>query len=226
MTLIFGFIRVNSFYSELREGVGMRKIEVAIIGVIFGAIPALVGFLGGWWISVPLVPEDKVWLGALAGLIAGLLLDAIFLNTAIQHAYTMKIWLWGAVYLFYSVGVFGFFMGMPVFNVLLALPAGFLLGGRLAYGKADASKVEKTTKASAAFTTGVLAVACAASAALALMSPSTAADLQGMLNLPFRVTSGMIAGLILGGGIVILALEWWLTVRSVKTAYRILSGQR
>jgi len=30
--------------------------------------------------------------------------------------------------LFYSVGMFGFFMGVPVFNVILAVPAGVFVG--------------------------------------------------------------------------------------------------
>jgi hypothetical protein len=40
-----------------------------------------------------------------------------------------------------------------------------------------------------------------------------------MLGLPFTVTPVMIIGIILGGGGLILALEWWLTLQSVERAF-------
>lgn len=40
-----------------------------------------------------------------------------------------------------------------------------------------------------------------------------------MFGLTFQVTNEMILGIILGGGATILALDWWLTVRSVERAY-------
>jgi hypothetical protein len=61
---------------------------------------------------------------------------------------------------------------------------------------------------------------CIASGAIALASRSTASDLQGMLGLQFQVTPVMIVGVIVGGGAIILALDWWLTIRSVERAYR------
>jgi len=53
----------------------------------------------------------------------------------------------------------------------------------------------------------------------ALAARSTASDLQGILGLPFQATPAMIIGIILGGGTVTLALDWWLTVKSVERAY-------
>jgi hypothetical protein len=66
------------------------------------------------------------------------------------------------------------------------------------------------------FTTGVLVLVCIASAFIALASPSTAADLRGMLGLGFEVTQGMIIGLILIGGPALLAGCWVLSVASVR----------
>jgi hypothetical protein len=130
------------------------------------------------------------------------------------------------IYLFYSVGMFGFFMGVPVFNVALALPAGFVVGGWLAHGGADSTRVKVAARRSAVFTTSVLALVCVASASIALASPYTASDLHGMLGLPFRVKPAMIIGVILGGGICILALQWWLTRRCVELTHRYLVARR
>ena len=197
----------------------MRRIESAVIGVLFGAVPIIICFLAGWWISIPLVPESRIFLCALAGLLVGVLVDVIFLKAWIRHAYSMKPLVWMAVYLFYSIGMFGFFMGVPVFNVLLALPAGFFVGGWLAHIGADSTRMKNAARHSAIFTTSILALVCVASSAIALASSSTASDLQGMLNLPFQVTPVMIIGIIAGGGILILILQWWLTIKSVERAY-------
>jgi hypothetical protein len=129
-----------------------------------------------------------------------------------------------AVYLFYSIGVFGFFMGVPVFNTALAIPAGFVVGGRLAAENADRQQAWKTAQRTAWFTTGVLALVCAVSAFIALVSTSTAGDLRGMLGLGFEVSQAMIIGLILVGGTVLLSVCWGLTIFCVRLTQHLLSS--
>src|SRR5665648_1281086 len=63
----------------------------------------------------------------------------------------------------------------------------------------------------ARMTVGWLAFFCVASAALALASPSTAADLEGMLALPFEVTTPMVVGVVVVGGAALLAAQYWVT---------------
>jgi hypothetical protein len=198
----------------------MRRIENAAIGIVFGAVPIIACFLAGWWISIPLVPESRIWQCALAGLLLGILVDLIFLGGWVRRAYSMRAWVWKAVYLFYSVGMFGFFMGVPVFNVMLALPAGVFVGRWLAHSGADSTHMQRVARQAAVFTASILGLVCIASGSIALASRSTASDLQGMLGLPFHVTPVMVVGIILGGGAMILALDWWLTIKSVERAYR------
>ena len=84
---------------------------------------------------------------------------------------------------------------------------------------ADRLRLRKAAYRTAWFTSGVLALICAASAFIALASSSTAGDLRGMLGLGFEVTQGMIVALILVGGVVLLALDWGLSLASVRIAY-------
>ena len=215
-------VRTDWTSARSRRGDAMnflRKIENAVIGVALGAVPVISGFLAGWWISVPLVPESRIYQFALAGLVLGILVDVLFLRGWVQRAYSLKPWVWRAVYVFYSVGMLGCFMGVPVFNVALALPAGVFVGRWLVHCGADSLRVQQTARATALFTTSVLGLVCLASASIALASPSTAADLQGMLGLPFRVTRAIVLGIIVGGGLLILALNWWLSVRSVTLSH-------
>jgi hypothetical protein len=197
----------------------LRRIESAVIGLALGAVPVTSGFLAGWWISVPLVPESRIYQFALVGLGLGILVDVLFLRGWVRRAYLLKPWVWRAVYVFYSVGMLGCFMGVPVFNVALAFPAGVFVGRWLVHCGADSARVRRTARDTALFTTSVLGLVCLASASIALASPSTAADLKGMLGFPFRVTRPMIPGLIVGGGLLLLALNWWLSVRSVATSH-------
>ncbi|MCL4785383.1 MAG: hypothetical protein KJ070_01115 [Verrucomicrobia bacterium] len=198
----------------------MRRIENGAVGIVFGAVPVIGCFLAGWWGSLPLVPESRIWQFALAGLLLGILVDVIFLRGWVRRAYSMKPWVWKAVYLFYSIGMLGFFMGVPVFNVLLALPAGVFVARWLAHSGADSTHMQKVARQVAVFTVSILGLVCVASGAIALVNRSTASDLQGMLGLQFQVTPMMIVGVILGGGAMVLALDWWFTIRSVERAYR------
>jgi hypothetical protein len=198
----------------------MQKIENVIIGIIIGAVPIIACFLAGWWISIPLVPESRIFQYALAGFLLGTLIDVIFLRNWVRHAYTMKLWVWMGIYGFYSIGMFGFFMGFPVFQVILALPAGVFVGRWLTHRSEDTARMKKAAQKTAVFTTSVLGMVCIASASIALLDPSVAFDLQGMLGLPFPATSVMILGIILSGGTLLLAIGWWLTVESVKRVYQ------
>jgi hypothetical protein len=198
----------------------MRKLETVVIGLIFGAIPVITGALAGWWLSISVVPESLIFAGMLAGLLVGVLIDVAFLKGWVRRAYSSSPIVWSGIYLFYSVGLFGFFMGVPVFHVGLALPAGFFVGASLAHQEARHPQVQKAARRSSMVTTGILALVCGASAAVALIDPYTADNLEGMLGLGFPVTTPMIVGIIVVGGSFLLVLQWWLTKKSVELTYR------
>jgi hypothetical protein len=197
----------------------IKKIENIVLGITFGAIPIIICFLAGWWISLPFVQESYVILYSLGGILLGVIIDVIFLKGWIQSAYSMKPLLWMGIYIFYSVMEFGFFMGFPVFNAALVLPAGIFTGRWLVHINADSGCIKKVTRQAALFTTSVLAVVCTLSAALALLSPSTPSDIQGMLRLPFQVTTVILISIIVGGGITLLVIGWWLTIKSIEKTY-------
>ena len=201
------------------------KLERSILGLILAPLMPLALLLGGWWLAYVLLPEAWIFLGALFGLLLGLLLDFPLLKKWINDADVLGIPFWAVVFVFYSIGLFGFFMGVPVFNLVLALPAGFILGSRLASQHADEIKLRVVSRRVSEFTTLVLALICAASAMIALADPFTEANLQGMLALPFSVTRGMVIGLIAVGGVVLLLLNWLLTFASARFTYKILKFQ-
>jgi hypothetical protein len=201
----------------------MRRIETIFLGAALGAIPAIAGFMAGWWLSLPFVPESRIWACALLGLALGLAVDALFLKRWVQRAYSLPPLVWVGVYLFYSVGLFGFFMGVPAFHVALAVPAGLFAGAQQARACAAPPAARAAARRVALFTTAVLALVCAASAVVALVDPYTAEGIQHMLGLGFAVTQPMLVGLILAGGLALLALNAWLAYKSAALAYRVLA---
>jgi hypothetical protein len=199
------------------------KIERFALGLILAPLAPIAGFLGFWWLSFNLLPEKWIPLGTLFGLLLGILADIFLLKKLVEGAYRMGTVFWLAVLLFYSVGAFGFFMGVPVFNVALALPTGFIVGGKLARETVDGVRLRRASRRTCFLTTTLMAFVCAASAFFALMSPSTPSDLRGMLGLDFEVTLAMIWGLILVGGAGLLAVNWLLTGLTVRLTHRFLS---
>jgi hypothetical protein len=198
------------------------KLERFVLGLILAPLAPLPGLMGFWWAANVLLPETWVPFAAVAGLLAGILVDIFLLRKLLDHRLSLTLWV--AVFLFYSIGVFGLFMGVPVFNLALAIPAGFVVGSRLAAENADRLWVWKVAQRTAWFTTGVFAFICVASAFLALRSPSTASDLEGMLGLPFAVSPAMIWGLIIIGGAGILVANWAISALSVHLTHHFLAS--
>lgn len=196
------------------------KLERFGLGLILAPLAPLAGFMSLWWAAYAWLPETWIPFACLIGLLAGILVNVITLKILLELRLSLKFWV--AVFLFYSIGIFGFSMGVPVLNVGLAIPAGFVIGSRLAAEHADKLRVWKAAQNTAWFTTVVLTCVCAASAAIALSSSSTANDLRGMLGLNFEVTPAMITGLILVGGTGLLAAAWGLSVASVRLTYSFL----
>ena len=198
----------------------MKKIETTTRFIILALIFPIMGLLAGWWLFFNRLPDARILIPAFGGLLLGVVVDAIFLKRWIQKANRASLWIWGLVYLFYAICTFGFFMGVPVFNVVLGIPAGILFASRLRAAQTPSDEVPASARRCAWFTTLVMLIICMASAGIALLDPYTAANLEGLFRLPFHLTSGMIWGLIIIGGTITLAVQWLLTHTVVRRTYQ------
>ena len=198
----------------------MNKIEKFFLGCVIGALPPLTAFLIAWWSMYTVLTGWKIIAIPVAAALFGLVVDAFQLKRWIEGAYRTRWSAWVVVYLFYSTCVFGFFMGVPVFNLVLALPAGFYISCRLVAQKVGEEQGEKIILRVKLFTTVITGLVCTASAILALRDPYTGANLEGMLRLSFEMTQGMIVVLILVGGVGVLAFNWWLTALTIQFTRR------
>lgn len=158
----------------------------------------------------------------LVGLGIGIAVDVAFLKRWVRTAYSWNEKLLLAILLFYSVCVFGFFMGVPVFNLAVGVAAGLFWGRRLSHLGANQEQacadVLRAARASA-FAIGLVSLV---SAYLATRDVTdTARNFQGMLGLPFTPTDHMVVALIVTGGSAFIVARHWLTKKSALWAYRL-----
>lgn len=189
---------------------------------VFGAVLPILFLLAGWWGSVPFIKEDA-WIAAIAGFsfVLGLALSIIIFKKRVEDVYAIDCRIVILVYIFYSVCTFGFFMGVPVFNIIPGLFLGLYAGRRLHYVNAGSSEAKRAVRRMAIFSTLVYSCFCIMAAVLALSDPYTAGNLQGMLGIEsFQVTRSMIWALIIVGGVFTAVLHF----RGVKKTARLAAG--
>jgi uncharacterized Tic20 family protein len=193
--------------------------SIFLIAVLGGVFPILC-FLIGWWGSISILPEGSIKYAALGGLLTGILIDILFLRRWLVRAYHMNLTWLAVIYLFYSAGLYGFFMGVPVFNLLLGLFAGFYMGLRMLDGGKPRAEAEAVFRKTACFTSLVLAVVCGISIWLAATDSSTAANINGMLALRQPLSQQSILWISVAGGVVMVVLEFFITRGIARWAYQ------
>ena len=108
---------------------------------------------------------------------------------------------------FYSVLIYGFFMGFPLFNILPGIMGGYIAVKGGALQKANLTAARITAHRVNLFSFVLLLVLCISTAYLTLRESTIQSQLQSMLGLPFTVTYPMIWGTILIGGTTLLVLQ-------------------
>jgi hypothetical protein len=127
------------------------------------------------------------------------------------------------LYAAYSIGIFGFFMGVPVFNVVPGVLAGIYVGRKMKITGQPLAVFKEEMRKIARFSFAVLLSVCFCSAFIALQDPFTGANLRGMLHLNFEVTKTHIGLLITLGGAGLLLLQRVLLMRAGRIAYESIS---
>ena len=157
-----------------------------------------------------------VFIPALAGLVLGIAIDYFFISKTVKNAYKLNI-IWPILaIIFYSLCMFGFFMGVPLFNFLLGIPIGFFVVRKEKILGTDPKQAKMKLKKAAVFGSILMFAVCLASAFIALRDPYTASGIQGMLSLPFEITKHGLIALITTGGTILTVGEYFLILLTSK----------
>ena len=123
-----------------------------------------------------------------------------------------RIIIFVAIYLLVSVAIFTIFMGVPIFNIFVGI-----LGGYYLIKQNVNAKIWRNYRR---FSFAILLAVFIVSAFLALTDKYTAANLEGMFNLNFQITTLHIWLIILVGGSSFLFANDFLISRISKKASR------
>jgi hypothetical protein len=190
----------------------MFKIIKAFFTVIIGLIFPILFFLLFWWSSFLLGCNDKtISILALTGLGMGLLIDFVIHLFWKINIYQIPETVLIAVYVFYSLCMFGFFMGVPVFHPLLGIMAGYYWAKRILFYKYPYGTYKSEIKRVSRFTAIVMGAISLCSAAIALIDKYTTSNLKGMLNLPFDIPMPWLVISIVLGGLLLIWFQYRLT---------------
>ena len=198
------------------------KLERIFNLLIFVPAPPIAGFLAGWCIAYFFMSEKWFPYLALGGLALGLIFDIPVVQRIVKNSNPLPLMYGAAVICFYAVVLFGAFMGVPVFHVILSLPAAFLVGSKLAHSNSSEKDVRSTALKTAILMTVLIDLVFVASSFIALISPSTPGDLKGMLGLNFEVTQSMVLSIIFVGGFFLMIVNFFLTRELIYYFHRVL----
>lgn len=198
----------------------MTKFDKVFAAVILGFIIPVIVFCAFWWLSFLLKIDSRFWM--IAGLFVGFTLCIVLLRKSrlADRFFTFNNLPLAVLYIVYSIGIFGFFMGVPVFNVVPGILAGIYIGRKMRLFEQPISIFRSELKKAAIFSALILVLICCCSAWLALADPYTSANLQGMLKLGFEVTDTVIWLLIVIGGASLLLLQHVFLLAAGKWAYQ------
>ncbi len=152
-----------------------------------------------WWSSISFIQEEYIKYLALGGFVLGILIDILIYKKYINKDLSNTLII--LAYLFYTVCVLGFFMGVPVFNIFVCIPFALYI----------TQYNPKWLRTFNVFSSSVIFAICCASAYLALKSTSTIHDLEGMFNLHGILNMNILYIIIIVGGIGLIAFNYLLT---------------
>lgn len=185
-------------------------LEKAISALVMGIPAPIALMLTFWWGSIPFFNDDRrIMMHALIGFALGLAADATVLRRHLKDLFLMPFWILIALFTFYSILIYGFFMGFPVFNVFIGILGSYLVARSCFASGLDKLETRRRANRFILVSTLMLLSLCMCTAWLALREPSIADQIEGMLGLSFQVSLQMVWLLIMLGGAGLLLAQYF-----------------
>ena len=188
----------------------MIRFDKFLFNVLFGLVIPILCLVIFWWSSLLFTGDNKVIIIiSLLGLGIGFMISLFLKLTLRPDIYKLSKPTLIMIYLFYNTGMFGFFMGIPIFNLVLGVIAGFYWAKRLIYFNEETDYKTEIHRISR-FTSIVIGIVCLFSSTFALISKSTPYDLKLMLHLPFDISQPLLISFIITGGMCLIIAQYFL----------------
>lgn len=204
----------------------MKKPDKLIFGFVIGGVfPILLGLLSVLlWFYLD-GDEKRPVFYLICGLLIGIIINLKYLKGWIKHRFNLHLWFLALIYIFYNIFLYGFFMGFPVFNVLLGLLVGYYIGNRIYYNKIQPAIRHDLIRRVSLFTAYVMTLICVSSAIIGLSDETIGENIRLMFKLDFEITKVMIVLIIIVGGPGLIALQYFITKFSAIRTLRFIEGK-
>jgi hypothetical protein len=189
----------------------MTKPDKIIFGSFLGAFFPFLLALIALGIGFYFFSERSIPYFFSGGLIAGIIVDIIFIRKLLPFLFDIPFWIFAGFYILCSIFLFGVFMGLPVPELIMGVAAGFYWGRRVGIKGIAFSERENLVKKVPRFTSIVMIVICISSAYIALSEKTIGEELQGMFSLNFVPGKALIISGIIVGGLVLVIIQYFIT---------------
>jgi len=177
-------------------------------------------FLVSWFGSYTFLPEGYIPVVTIMGMVVGQIVAVVvFISLKTYSKVTSLVWLF--VYIFYNICFFGFFMGVPIFNIFLVPFAALYLAIMTVEKGIEGISYLRFEKLYAVITTVIMFVVCFFSGVIALSDVYTPSNLTGMLGIYFDYDRVIL--LICVGGTLLLTTSVLSFLFTARTSRRLLS---
>lgn len=220
----FGYYRIRQRCISKSKAPFMEiknsKLESFLIGCILGVLPVLFCFVTAWFVSAVLVDEKIVPAIALSGLGAGIIVDIIFLKKWVRKAYQLNSKILAVIYIFYSIGVLGFCMGVPILNFGVGVFAGIYTARKMHHINSGAKECNRNIEKTALFSAIVMMLMCCLTGTWALVGGMIGSRFESPV-LSFTYTVPILAAIVLMGGVILSLLQYWLSFTAGKIVAKV-----
>jgi hypothetical protein len=205
----------------------MDKREILLVSIVMGGVIPILSLILFWWIGAGLsisrvlpINESGIPVIALIGLAFGVALDALYLKRWVPRFYDLGLWLIMPLYLFCSLVMLAFFMGMPIGNLVLGSLAGVYIGRRAYYSAEGDTSFTKIAKKMSIFTALITAGESLPFALLSLTEPIIQGLIGALTGLDDQAISGWVGVTIMVVVVIGIAiLQYLCTNKAAKLAY-------
>jgi hypothetical protein len=201
----------------------LGRTESILIGLFLSIACSLSTFVVAWWGSTFVTMSERiVTYSALTGLGLGLFLLVVCLRRWIRNFYAVRSILTLAAYLFWSVIALGFFMGLPIGNLVLGSLAGLYIGRQAQHQALATPLFQRQARRVSLFTATVIGFISVAMGLLAIQERETMQVILGLVGLRRLAATGTARIVLVVIAVpMLIAIQYWLTRVMASWGFRV-----
>jgi len=189
----------------------MKKLIDFLFKILIFLFFPLLFSLIFWYVSIPFIKEKYIFIFLILGLFVGLFINFFILKKYLKNLYNLDIKFLIIIYLFYNFCIYVFFMGIPIFNLIISFISGLYFSRKCNYLNLKKTDSYRIIKSVSIFTTIFIFIIFCISGIIAIKDPWTGLNIQGMLHLKNPITKSQIYYIVIFGGLLFLILNYYLT---------------